>query len=356
MKIVFVCAPPGLHGGQRVIATYADLLAERGHEVIVAAGRARAQTWRDRARRLVRGGKRPTVFETTHFARLKRAELRLLDHDGPVRAADIPDADVVVATWWETAFAVAALPAAKGRKFYFIQHHEVHPHLPAHITAGSYHLPLKKLVIAGWLKDAMRDLYGDPDAVLTPNGVDLDLFDAPPRGRRPAPTVGIMYAPVPFKGLDVALDAIGRLRRRRPDLQVVAFGKRPPIPRCPLPPATRYFQNPAQEEIRGIYASCDLFLSASRSEGFGLPILEAMACRCPVVSTRTGCGPDVIRDGENGWLADIDDADGLAAGMERILDLSDADWRRMSEAARVQASSFTWDDATRLFEAALREG
>jgi glycosyltransferase involved in cell wall biosynthesis len=52
---------------------------------------------------------------------------------------------------------------------------------------------------------------------------------------------------------------------------------------------------------KNVYADCDVWLFASFSEGFGLPIIEAMACRCPVVATRAGCAPDVIKEGVNGY-------------------------------------------------------
>jgi glycosyltransferase involved in cell wall biosynthesis len=102
-----------------------------------------------------------------------------------------------------------------------------------------------------------------------------------------------------------------------------------------------------------IYASCDVFVTASRSEGFGLPIIEAMACRTPVVATRTGCAGDVIDDGIEGYVVDVDDASGLADGLRRILDLPSPDWRRMSGAAHARALSYSWDDATDLLEKAL---
>lgn len=50
------------------------------------------------------------------------------------------------------------------------------------------------------------------------------------------------------------------------------------------------------------YAQCDLFLCTSMDEGGPMPILEAMACGRPVVSTTCGFVPDVVRDGETGWL------------------------------------------------------
>jgi glycosyltransferase involved in cell wall biosynthesis len=119
-----------------------------------------------------------------------------------------------------------------------------------------------------------------------------------------------MYAPTRFKGVDVALRVIDDVRRTHPDLQVIAFGGRPVQRDLPLPREARYTRAPAQKKLREIYASCDVFLSTSRSEGFGLPILEAMACRTPVVATRTGCAADVIENGVEGHVAAVDDVQG----------------------------------------------
>ena len=163
-----------------------------------------------------------------------------------------------------------------------------------------------------------------------------------------------MYAPTHFKGVDVALRALDDLRQTHPDLQVIAFGTGPVRRDLPLPPGSHYERAPAQDKLREIYASCDVFLSASRSEGFGLPILEAMACRTPVVATRTGCAEDMIENGIEGHVAAVGDAKGLAEGVRAVLDLPEAGWQRMSEAARARTTSYTWNDATTLFQEALR--
>jgi glycosyltransferase involved in cell wall biosynthesis len=283
-----------------------------------------------------------------------QAELRLCDHAGPVNDSDVPDADVVIATWWETAFAVASLSPQKGRKVYFVQGHEVFDHLPQHLSAGSYYLPLRKITISSWLRDTMAARYGDRDVALVPNGVDTGLFHAPPRGRQTVPTVGLMYSTTAFKGVDVALAAIARLRQTHPDVQIVAFGTHAPTHALPLPPGSRFFLRPDQDRLRDVYAMCDVFLAASRSEGFGLPLLEAMACRCPVVATRTGAALDLIEPDANGYLADVEDAGALAEGLKRVLSLSPADWRQMSDAAHATAARHSWDQSASMLEAAIR--
>jgi len=88
-------------------------------------------------------------------------------------------------------------------------------------------------------------------------------------------------------------------------------------------------------------------------EGFHLPPSEAMACRCPVVSTEVGGPIDLIESGVNGYLAPIGNVQKLAEGLEKVLTLSELQWRERSDAAYQTVVQYSWDDATDLFEAAL---
>lgn len=352
MKITFLSPAPNLSGGQRVIAIYADQMLERGHDVTVVARGHVVPTMGTKLRYIARGQQIPTPPQGTHFDRM-RARLITLSHSGPITAEDVPDADVVIATWWETAFEAVHFPSSKGRKLYFVQGHEVHDHLPMHLSGASYFLPLKKITISSWLIDAMRDLYGDDDVALVPNAVDHDLFFAPERSRQSAPTVGLMYSTPPLKGVDIALCALEVARQTHRDLRVVAFGTSHPTKQMPLPEGTKLHVNPPQNSLRDIYAACDVFIAASRSEGFGLPILEAMACRTPVVATRTGCAEDVIDDDKNGYLVDVGDADSLGNRLAKVLSMDAVSWRTMSKAAHQKALEYAWEDSANIFEKVL---
>jgi glycosyltransferase involved in cell wall biosynthesis len=81
--------------------------------------------------------------------------------------------------------------------------------------------------------------------------------------------------------------------------------------------------------------------------------MEAMACRTPVVSTRTGWPEEAIVDGVNGALADVDDVEALASAVLGILALDDAAWRKLSDGAARTVSDSSWERSARLFEAAL---
>jgi len=261
----------------------------------------------------------------------------------------------VIATWWETAEWVARLSPRKGAKAYFIQGYEVFDHTTAERLKATWRMPLYKITISKWLVELAAREYGDRRVWLVPNSVDTNQFYAPPRGRQAQPTVGLLYSTAKWKGVDVSLKAIELATKRVPGLRLVAFGAESATKWLPLPPDSSFYHLPAQDSIRAVYASCDVWLCGSYSEGFHLPLLEAMACRCPVVSTRVGGSADIIKSGWNGYIVPVGDAEALANRLVDVLTLDEAEWRAMCDAALTTATRYTWDDATNLLEAALSE-
>jgi glycosyltransferase involved in cell wall biosynthesis len=65
---------------------------------------------------------------------------------------------------------------------------------------------------------------------------------------------------------------------------------------------------------------CDLFLLPSQLESFGLAALEAMACEVPVIATNVGGLPEVIRSGEDGYLLEPGDVEGMARYALQLLE------------------------------------
>ncbi len=261
---------------------------------------------------------------------------------------------MIIATWWETAEWVYRLSPSKGAKVYFIQHHEVFSYLPLERCQATYRLPMHKIVIAQWLKELMHNEYGDDTVDLVSNSVDTNQFHAPVRGKQFVPTVGLLYSTPFFKGLDLSLDVLRKLRDRSPGLRVVSFGTEHPRDQLPLGEAAKFSYSPPQDDIRNFYASCDLWLTASRSEGFNLPAMEAMACRTPVVSTNTGWPAEAIKSGWNGVLVDVGDVAALTEGAEWVLSRSEEAWRELSANAYATATAGSWRKSAQLFENALK--
>ncbi|HEU4388061.1 MAG TPA: N-acetyl-alpha-D-glucosaminyl L-malate synthase BshA, partial [Blastocatellia bacterium] len=91
-----------------------------------------------------------------------------------------------------------------------------------------------------------------------------------------------------------------------------------------------------QSKIKDYLSVADLLLLPSQSESFGLSALEAMACEVPVIATRVGGIPEVVNDGESGYLFEIGDIEGMAGAAKRILD-DERERKRLGSAGRAIA-------------------
>src|SRR5262245_25826375 len=190
MRVTFLSPGVGLSGGIRVMAIYADFLRKMGHDVCIVSQPPRPIPALHKLKSWLKGNGWPGAGRQPR-SHLDGSEIehRILNQWRPVVDADVPDGDVVVATWWETAEWVNALSPSKGAKVYFIQHHEVFPYLPVERSRRTYRLPLYKIVVSRWLCDVMREQYGDELVDLVPNSIDRTQFHAPARGKQPVPTI-----------------------------------------------------------------------------------------------------------------------------------------------------------------------
>jgi glycosyltransferase involved in cell wall biosynthesis len=95
-----------------------------------------------------------------------------------------------------------------------------------------------------------------------------------------------------------------------------------------------------QEDLPALYALATAFIFPSVYEEFGIPLLEAMACGCPVVASNTGAIPE-ITDGA-AFLADAFDADAMAQGIDKLV--YHADYRQvLVEKGLHRAGQFKWE-------------
>jgi glycosyltransferase involved in cell wall biosynthesis len=355
VKITFILPTISMNGGTKVVAIYAKELMRLGHSVCVIAQPPDVAPLRLKLKSLVNGhgwpvnlGRLPSHLDGSGV------DCRILERPRAVTDKDVKNGDVVIATWWVTAEWVSSLSPSKGAKVYFIQHHEVFPYLPIDRCRATYRLPMHKVVVASWLKDVMLSEYDDKIVDLVPNSVDKTQFYSVARGKQSVPTVGLLYASTAFKGLDLSLAALRKVRERFPDLRILCFGSEQPRDELALVEGTEFFFLPPQDQIRSLYAACDVWVTASRSEGFNLPAMEAMACRTPIVATRTGWPEEVIKSGWNGMLVDIEDLRGLTQSIEWILSQSDQNWRSLSSNAYATVAVSSWENSAGLFEEALK--
>src|SRR5581483_3214649 len=148
MRITFVLPHAGMSGGNRVLAIYADRLHRRGHTVAVISQPSSRPSLRTKLRSLV-GGRRWTKDcepEPSYFDKVSVPH-RILEAQRPVVDNDVPDADIVLATYWRTGPWVAALSPRKGAKAILLQGYELSPGQADPVMDANWRLPLHKIVI-----------------------------------------------------------------------------------------------------------------------------------------------------------------------------------------------------------------
>jgi glycosyltransferase involved in cell wall biosynthesis len=113
--------------------------------------------------------------------------------------------------------------------------------------------------------------------------------------------------------------------------------------------AEHYAFAPSDAEVARLYATATAFVLTSVHEGYGLPILEAWACGCPVVCTDADGNMDFCRDGENCLIVAKDDPDGLAKTLDRLL--TDRELQQHLRAGGfATVAQYTWDRAIGLLD------
>jgi glycosyltransferase involved in cell wall biosynthesis len=155
----------------------------------------------------------------------------------------------------------------------------------------------------------------------------------------------------PNKNLLRLLEAMALIPRERRPILVLAGHATPyegelraRAAKLGLGESTRFLGWVSSEELEGLYRSATCFVFPSLYEGFGLPVLEAMARGTPVACSNRGALIEVADDAA--LLFDPEQPDAIAAAIEKLL-ADPIERERLSRAGREQAAGFTWAEAAR---------
>jgi glycosyltransferase involved in cell wall biosynthesis len=315
-RIIFVLNATSISGGIRIVFELANGLADRGFEV---------EIWS------LQGG--PEWFDlhvpVSTFRNYEDLLLSLRNEDA-----------VKVATWWETAEVVWLATVSHGIPVYLVQEFETwfYPDdaVAQAAVVASYRREHVALTEATYQRRELAEV--GLQTTLIPNGYDPDVFHEIPGWPRDARTVLALGRSFFQKNLAMTERAWRSLGDDRPTL--LLFGSEPDIVVDPL---VDYRLLPQDQQVNELYNTATVFVQTSRHEGFCLPILEAMAAGCPVITTDSHGNRDFCRDGENCVVVPQDDDVALASAIVRLL--GDPDEReRLRLAGLATAAQYRWPD------------
>src|SRR5579885_2143546 len=175
-----------------------------------------------------------------------------------------------------------------------------------------------------------------------PYGTDFHRFSPAPGGNRwqSGPLRLLFVGKGQRKGIKYLLDAVDRLPAGKVELNM-----------CASVAETGLIRNRRQsihvrgfvsdEELVNTYRAAHVFVLPSLAEGFGHVLLEAMACGLPIIGTTHTATPDLIADGQEGFIIEPADTDAVASRIDYFL-RNPSRVQSMGDAARSRAENFTW--------------
>jgi glycosyltransferase involved in cell wall biosynthesis len=258
----------------------------------------------------------------------------------------IPVSDITIATYVETAFWCSDYSNTK--KYYLIQGFEDWS-VSKELVLESYKLPLKKIVVSPWLYNSVKSVNEEADIVT--NGFDTNFFkilvDIKERNQF---NILMMWHRDELKRCIDVIRAIEKAKERYPAIHVSMFSVYPKPGRVPFD--FDYYYKPNKNELVNLYNNNSIYVAASRAEGFGLTVGEAMLCGCAIACTNNEGFSVMAIDHETALVSEIYDVDSLSANIIKLIENNDL---RLSlcERALKHMEKFNMDSAYNQFKLCL---
>lgn len=315
MKILQVCSVTRFGGGERHVADLSLVLADLGHEVYAASVPC-SPLWSELS----------FLPAANKFA-LSNYVKNVAGLAGFVRAHSIEIVHAHAARDYHLAALVVRL-ASRARLV--LTRHALFPlrGINKHLLSGAGRVIAVSQAVAESLRQS--GVVETAKISVIYNGIDIDRF-APSltRGDEFPFVVGTVGHLAPIKGQDVFLRAAALISARREGVQFVVIGE----DKSPQMNYRKFLERLVSElglnesvallgwtdDMPGALSSLTLFVSAARSEPFGLAIVEAMAAGLPVVAAASEGALEIVADGVTGKLVPVDDPYALAAAITDLL-------------------------------------
>jgi len=266
---------------------------------------------------------------------------------------------IKIATWWKTLSVVwqSCDPnhGGTGVPFYLVQdieesYYPQSPELQAKVR-HTYQVPVNILTIADWTTNQLLERF-QQQATNISIAVDQDIYK-PNRTHDydPFRVLACSRKSQHLKGFHITVQAMNIVRRHIKQSSMVTFGVEKPRLRG-IP--TLHFSHQDDPGVAYLYANCGVFVQTSMHEGFGLPILEAMACGAPVVTTKAEGNEEFCKDGWNCVLVEKGDIEAVARGIIRVLtDREFAEY--IAKNGRETAQTYNWTEVMHRLQHTLRQ-
>jgi len=332
-RITFVLPRRGASGGTRVTVEMANRLLHRGYDVRIACRSLVQMSLRGLRQQLRMWRWQMSGGAHNDWLRHYHGPLAWFHN---LQEVGFEPGELVIAVG---SFTIADVYALQGDICKLRYCHGFREDLPDFMRQV-WTVSMPTIAVSPTLSARVEQYCGTPPLELIPNGLSMEeYFDE----HRTRDGIGIIYSSNYKKNPEFIFKLLHACAERLPHIPLYSFGTE--VRPREMPRRVQYVRSPSLEKARELYNRSMIWLVASRSEGFSLPILEAMACGCCVLSTDHDSASGIVSNGKNGLLLPVDQTEAFLQAIERLV-YSDAERQAMIEAGKKKAQSFSWDHAT----------
>jgi len=199
------------------------------------------------------------------------------------------------------------------------------------------------LVASRYVEGTVREFYPHKDIARTPYGVDVEFWTPAPTRKQSGPLRFIYAGHVSVrKGMALLIEAWSKAGLRDAELTLVGSWGLADSKLRSLPASIRWVPPCSSQALRDRYRESDVFVFPSYSDGFGLVLLEAMACGLPAIASEASIGPEIVT-ARCGFITMPGDLDRMVE-LLRWFDQHRDELPAMGREARAQAARSTWSN------------
>ncbi|MFH0796816.1 MAG: glycosyltransferase family 4 protein [Candidatus Omnitrophota bacterium] len=348
---IIATAGKKVSGQTRVLLEYSQHLTRFGHQVTVYRPTIRYSYNQADVRRRINLKFKKALYRLSGPA-IRGYRLSWFQPDFPILAIPevssryLPPADFIIFTSPALIPQIPQFPEDRGKPFFMVQ--------SGFFAENPTPVPLEisLIAIASRLQKHLSRKFPERKVHLLVNGINLKQFSNPDKIFKPAEVVGmVFYQKRPaHKGLEDGIQAFETVKKNYPHLNLRMVGERR---ERWLPSYVEFWDGNNQENVVKFYRSLDVFLYPSRLDACPLPPMEALACKCGLVTTDVSGISDFTVPGETALVSPAGAPDALTRNLAYLAGAPDQ-LRRLSLAGYEKIKEFSYENQAKKLEEILR--
>ncbi|WP_048048280.1 glycosyltransferase family 4 protein [Methanosarcina mazei] len=211
------------------------------------------------------------------------------------------------------------------------------------------------IAVSDWVKQNIDNIIGcNTKTVYIPNGINYEKYEPLPQKQNiKNPSILTVGRLVKLKGMDLLIKALPNIKELIPNIHLYIAGEgvqceklKSLAVRLNVQENITFLGFVSEDKIIKMLSSVDIFVTSSRSETFGIVVLEALAAGTPVIASNVGGIPQLLNNGEYGLLVEPENPEDLSSAVIKLIK-DPVLMGELSKKGRLRAQEYSWNEITK---------